>query len=418
MQFYTVGQVTSYLRELIESDLHLNDVWIEGEVTNLKKAGSGHTYFSLKDAASQLRCALFSSRDRGYRLDQGDQVLCQGHLEFYPPRGEVTFMVAFVQPAGAGPLQAEFERRKALLAEEGLFEENRKRPLPAFPSRIGVVTSPHAAAWQDIQRVISRRWPLTEIVLSPTPVQGYQAVAGITEAMERLREEPGIDVIIVARGGGSMEDLWSFNEEEVARAIFRSPVPVVTGIGHEDDFTISDFVADVRGSTPSAAAELTVPDRIEIAARTRRYTALSEAALNRLATGLRRDLRMHADRLERSLPSTSDARSRILRCVRSAGVSIDHLWSARRDAARSMALRVASLSPQATLDRGYAIVQSDGHALRSPAEVSTGQALAIRLAEGDLDAVAGKGAPVSRGRAANRRRQSELQAALPLDGAP
>ncbi|MEX2236085.1 MAG: exodeoxyribonuclease VII large subunit [Dehalococcoidia bacterium] len=416
MQFYSVRQVASYIRELIESDLNLSDIWIEGEVTNLKRAGSGHAYFSLKDNDAQLRCALFARRDRspGYNFDQGEQVLCQGHIEFYAPRGEITFNVSFVQPAGVGRLGAEFERLKAQLDEEGLFDESRKRPLPLFPRRIAVVTSPDAAAWQDIQRVLERRWPMAEVLLVPTAVQGVAAVPGLVAALEELQSRSGLDVVIVARGGGSIEDLWAFNEEAVARAIFRCPVPVVTGIGHESDTTIADYVADLRASTPSVAAERAVPDQAQV----RGYLGALLNRASRCVQGLSetesRSVERLITRLERALPSPELQQDRVSRLLRSASLAIDRCLAEGSSKTTSYSARVAALSPLATLERGYAVVQAGGRALRSPAEVSTGQPLAIRLAQGDLDAIAGKGVRVKRRRLAV---VASNQSALPLDGA-
>jgi exodeoxyribonuclease VII large subunit len=413
VQFYSVQQVTSYIQELVASDLNLSNIWIEGEVSNLKRAGSGHVYFSLKDNDAQLRCALFASRNRGYDFDQGEQVLCQGYLEFYPPRGELTFSVAFVQPAGVGRLGAEFERLKAQLEEEGLFDVARKRPLPAYPKRIAVITSPDGAAWQDIQRVLTRRWPLVEFTLIPTAVQGPAALAGLTAALESLQAETGFDLAILARGGGSIEDLWTFNEEAVARAVFRSPIPVVTGIGHESDTTIADYVADLRGSTPSVAAELSVPDRQEVQDYVAGLARAAESAHARRHRSLADEVSRQAVRLNRALPSTAAIGSHLARLIRGVELCTTRALADYRSWSDSLDRRCRALSPQATLERGYAVVQSDGRALRSPKGVTTGQSLSIRLAEGDLEAVAGKGALV------RRRRRKPLapgaQSMLPLE---
>lgn len=414
MQFYSVQQVTSYIQELVASDLNLSNIWIEGEVSNLKRAGSGHVYFSLKDNDAQLRCALFAGRNRGYDFEQGEQVLCQGYLEFYPPRGELTFSVAFVQPAGVGRLGAEFERLKAQLEEEGLFDVARKRPLPAFPKRIAVITSPDGAAWQDIQRVFARRWPLVEVTLLPTAVQGPAAVTGVTEALESLQTETGFDLAILARGGGSIEDLWTFNEEMVARAVFRSPIPVVTGIGHETDTTIADYVADLRGSTPSVAAELSVPDQQEVRAYLDGLARSAEAAHLRRQRSLAEEAGRQAARLNRALPSTEAIGLHLARLVRGVDLCVTRILADTRARSESLERRCRALSPQATLERGYAVVQADGRAVRSPKGVSSGQPLAIRLAEGDLDAIAGKGT-ILRRRRTNRRVSSVNQAVLPLE---
>ena len=253
MRILTVSQALSYLRELLESDLVLGDVWISGEVSGPRTQPSGHTYFTLKDTDTQLRGVLFRSAQLRQRrtvdyLAQGAQVIVHGRLTVYESRGELQVVVDFVQPEGVGLRHAQFERLRLQLEEEGLFDPARKRPLPVFPQRIGVVSSAAGAVFHDICNVVRRRWTLAEVVLAPTSVQGQEAVAGIVAAVETLNELPAIDVIIVARGGGSVEELWAFNEEPVARAVFGSLVPIVSAVGHETDYTICDYVADMAGA--------------------------------------------------------------------------------------------------------------------------------------------------------------------------
>ena len=256
----TVSQVAVHLRELLESNPFLSDLWIVGEVSNLRASSSGHSYFTLKDSVASLNCVLFRGQGGVAILENGKSVRTHGRMSFYEPRGSTDFMVDRVLPEGEGELAQELERLKGRLTQEGLFEESRKRPLPQFPEVVGVVTSPTGAAWQDIQNIVRRRYPLARLLLAPTQVQGLDAAPMIAAALERLDTDGSSDVIIVARGGGSLEDLWPFNEEIVARAIFGSSIPVVSGVGHETDFTIADYVADRRAPTPSAAAELVVPD--------------------------------------------------------------------------------------------------------------------------------------------------------------
>ena len=272
MHVYAVREITSYLRELFESNPHLGDIWIAGEVSNVSRPSSGHVYFTLKDGDAQLRAVFFARRmapssATSRLLENGHAVVAHGRIALYEQRGDLQLIVDFVQPEGAGALQAEFERLKARLEEEGLFDESRKRALPRFPRRIGVVTSESGAVFHDICHVLERRWPLAEIVLAPTPVQGPDAVAGIVGGIEQLCRHGGIDVIIVGRGGGSLEELWAFNDELVARAIFASAVPVISAVGHETDYTIADFVADRRAPTPSAAAEIVAPERLDVSVR-------------------------------------------------------------------------------------------------------------------------------------------------------
>src|SRR5881397_886782 len=283
----TVSALARYLKDLLESNLTLTNLWVEGEISNLTRSQSGHVYFTLKDANAQIACVMFQRQYRGAPLESGAQVLAHGNVSFYEQRGNIQLIVDFVQPAGVGARQAEFERLKEKLAADGLFDEGRKRPLPAFPARIGVVTSPTGAVLQDIVHVLSRRWPLAEVVLAPTPVQGAEAPVGITEAVRQLNHIGDIDVIIIARGGGSIEELWPFNEEIVARAVYASAIPVVSGVGHETDFTIADFVADARAPTPSVAAEAVAPDWREVSRRVEAILlGVSSAAKGKVSQGV------------------------------------------------------------------------------------------------------------------------------------
>jgi exodeoxyribonuclease VII large subunit len=262
----------------------LQDLWLEGEVSNWKHAPSGHIYFTLKDEAASIRCAMWRSNiQRAAYLPAGDgeAVLAHGYVSVYEPQGVYQFYVDDVQPVGLGSLYARFEQLKARLQAEGLFDADRKRSLPHFPRRIGVVTSPSGAVLRDILNVLRRRYPLAEVIVAPTLVQGPEAPAQIVRALERVGQVPGVDVIILARGGGSLEDLWAFNDEAVARAIVAAPVPVVSGVGHETDFTIADFAADLRAPTSSAAAELVTPDRAALRQQVERAASTARGGLRR-----------------------------------------------------------------------------------------------------------------------------------------
>jgi exodeoxyribonuclease VII large subunit len=281
---YTVSRLNREVRVLIERGLGV--VWVEGELSNLSVPSSGHWYFSMKDRDAQLRCAMFRQRNMsvGFTPKSGQQILARGRVSLYEPRGDYQFIVEHLEEAGVGALKREFERLKAKLAAEGLFALERKRSLPRFPRRIGVITSPTGAALRDILHILARRFPPAAVLIYPTPVQGDAAIPSIVEAIETASARAECDVLIVARGGGSIEDLWAFNDERVARAIHASAIPIVSGIGHEIDFTIADFVADARAPTPSGAAELVAPDRtacLEALART----------MERLASSMRRELR-------------------------------------------------------------------------------------------------------------------------------
>jgi len=266
MQVRSVTAVTQYIKMLLEADDELDDLWIEGEVSNFTRASSGHCYFTLKDSDCELRCVMWRGQAArlGWRPVAGDGVLAHGYISVYERGGAYQFYVDEIRRGGVGLWWQRFEEVRRRLEAEGLFDPARKRPLPRWPRRIGVVTSPTGAALQDILNVLRARYPLVEVVLSPCMVQGVDAPPSLVRAIERLGEEPEIDVVILARGGGSMEDLWAFNDEAVARAVAACPVPVVTGVGHETDFTIVDFVSDLRTPTPSAAAAAVVPDAREL----------------------------------------------------------------------------------------------------------------------------------------------------------
>src|SRR3990172_3358162 len=394
MQVYSVRQIATHLRELVETDLFLSDLWISGEVSNLRLYPSGHRYFSLKDDEALLRCVLFKGQNAGSQFQDGDQVVAHGRISFYEARGDLQFIVDFVQPEGVGALQAEFERLKARLQEEGLFEEARKRPLPPFPRRIGVAPSPAGAVFHDICHVLERRWPLAEVVLGPTAVQGPDAVPGIVGAIGALNQQKGIDVIIVARGGGSLEDLWAFNDEQVARAVFGSLAPVVSGVGHETDTTIADFVADLRAPTPSAAAELVAPDRTEVSVR------LSVAAGTLLShvqgdlDAARAEVRQDALRMERAAPDINRERQRTDELTRQALGVVDLALRGYHKGLHGFPLALRSLDPYATLQRGYALVQRNGHVVDTVSDLTVGERLNVRVRDGDFPVRVDSGAPV------------------------
>ncbi len=396
MRILSVSQAVSYLRELLETDVVLGDVWISGEVSGPRTQPSGHTYFVLKDADAQLRSVLFRSAllrqpQVGEYLTQGSQVIVHGRLTVYEARGELQIVVDFVQPEGVGLRHAQFERLRAQLEEEGLFEQSRKRPLPTFPRRIGVATSSAGAVFHDICNVLARRWPLTEVVLAPTPVQGPDALPGVVAAIGTLNGEPDIDVIIVARGGGSIEELWTFNEEQVARAVFGSMIPVVSAVGHETDFTICDYVADVRAPTPSAAAELVAPDRAQVSRWLANRLASATAAIDR---GVVQDRNLIASLLSRAERATVDVerqRQRLDDLERRATAAVQALQMQRRERMRHCEVQLAALNPQATLNRGYAVVHKGGAVVSSIANVASGDALVIKVADGGFPARAESG---------------------------
>jgi exodeoxyribonuclease VII large subunit len=389
---FTVSQLTGYIRRLFEADGTLRDVWLQGEVSTFTRATSGHCYFTLKDAGAEIRCVMWRDvANAQQRLPQhGDQVIAHGSVSVYEARGTYQLYVDLVRPAGIGDLYREFELLKARLEAEGLFDPERKRPLPIWPRRIGIVTSPTAAALRDILNVLERRYPAVEVLLSPTLVQGAEAPSQIVSAIQALSIRDDIDLVIVARGGGSLEDLWAFNDERVGQAIVACRHPVISGVGHETDFTIADMCADVRAPTPSAAAELAVPDQLELAAAVAGLSLrLSEEMLQQIRErrgaldGYRRALRHLSPqaRLRSARQQIDDLMSRALAQVR-------HRVALDRERLAGFSGRLDSLSPLATLARGYAIVQHDetGKVVSSVDHVSAGDRLSIRVVDGRFGA--------------------------------
>lgn len=391
---YSVSAITTYIKERLRADPTLRDLWVEGEISNWRPAPSGHVYFTLKDPDASIRCVMWRSTlpHLSYLPDgDGEAVLAHGYISVYEPSGQYQFYVDDLEPVGLGALQARFEQLKARLAEEGLFDEARKHPLPPFPQRIGVVTSPTGAALRDILNVLRRRYPLAEVFLSPAQVQGEDAPPQIVGALQAVSQVEGVDVIILARGGGSLEDLWAFNDERVARAVADSPIPVVCGVGHETDFTIADFAADLRAPTPSAAAELTVPDQEEL----KRRLSLFEM---RLAGRVSEAIAAHRQRLVgevRALGRVSPQawierrRQRLDDLGRSAQTTLVHRLALGRERASGLSSRLLALNPEATLARGYAIVRrrEDGRVVSRVGQVAPGDRLSVRVSDGEFESV-------------------------------
>lgn len=383
---YEVSQVTAYLRELLAYDDVLADIWIEGEVSNLRRPGSGHAYFTLRDSNSSLRGVLFRNSRGLEHLQDGAAVVAHGRVSLYEVRGDLQLIADIIQPEGVGELQMRLEQLTLQLEREGLFDPSRKRPLPEFPKRIGVVTSPTGSVWHDIQSVIGRRWPLVELLIAPAMVQGDGAAPTIVEALSSLNAEPDVDVIIVARGGGSLEDLWPFNEESVARAVFASTTPVISAIGHETDFTICDMVADVRAPTPSAAAELVVPDRMEMTARVLGAVQVIENSLAAHMARASDEAEALQSRAHRAVPELDSLRLRVDDLLQYAQTALTHRVELSRARVSGLSSALSPLSPDKTLRRGYAIVSpraSDG-ILTDPHDLVTGDILDITLHRGKI----------------------------------
>jgi len=430
----TVSELTARIKGQLEE--RFPAVWVEGEISNLRAPSSGHAYFTLKDDLAQLRCVLFRSRGRRVRfeLEDGLQVLAFGALDVYAARGEYQLVVELMEPKGLGALQLAFEQLKKKLAAEGLFDPARKRPLPHFPRTIGIVTSPTGAALRDMLHIIGRRFGDLRVLVAPVRVQGEGAALSIVEALRALGEVADLDVVIVGRGGGSIEDLWAFNDERVARAIARSKVPVISAVGHETDFTIADFVADLRAPTPSGAAELVVKEKLAvIRALLDLYDRLKQAMRSRVEQGRERtlflarrrvlidptralrDRHRHVDELSARLRLAARTHHRhvghrvalatnalsslhplarisqgqaVLAQLRGRLVAAgDHGVKASRHRFETRIGRLQSLSPLAVLGRGYSLTRlPSGVVVRRAVDIHPGAAIEILLHEGALDA--------------------------------
>ena len=384
----TVSQLNRQAKTLLEQGLAR--LWVEGEISNIARPASGHVYFTLKDKSAQIRAAFFRQRQRGPTISfkDGDQVLVYGRVSLYEARGDYQLIVEQIEPAGEGALKRQFEVLKKKLAAEGLFDEDRKQELPELPTRIGVITSPTGAAIRDIVSILGRRFPSIPIVIYPSAVQGDAAPQELITALATAIRRDECDVLILARGGGSLEDLWAFNDEQLARAIAESPIPIVSAVGHEVDFTIADFVADLRAPTPSGSAELVVPDREDwlrvVKSLAMRISRLGRRTVEDLAQALdwlsRRLVQTSPTAmLERSRTRLAGLNQRLITAVRGAVAGVSHRLE--------LAMRgLHSVSPLATLERGYAIVEeaTTGKVLLSPSDVSPGDDIRARLAHGEL----------------------------------
>lgn len=384
MQALTVSALVSFLREVLEANELLSDLWVAGEVSSYSRSQLGHRYFSLRDAGATLRTVLFRDTMAGMKLKDGDRVLVHGRVSVYPQRGELQFICDFVRPEGVGLLAAKFEQLRLRLEAEGLFAAERKRPLPRFPQRIGIVTSPTGAALQDVKHVLAQRWPLAELVIAPATVQGEQAAAGIAAALRTLGREPGLDLALVARGGGASEDLSAFNDERVVRAIFAFPAPVVAGVGHETDVTLTDLVADLRAPTPSAAAERATPDVRDLGrALFVVGRAMGSATRERVATDAAR-VEGTLGRLERSGPDPGLAAREVDVLRRALTAGLERRCATDRARFEHTQARIASLDPRATLARGFAIVQhaKTRKVIASVRRVRPGDRLSVAVSDG------------------------------------
>ena len=388
----TVSALSTHIVFLFENDELLRDVWVTGEVSNWKRAGSGHVYFSMKDSGSAINAVMWRNSvvSQNWLPQEGDQIIAHGYVGVYPDRGVYQLYVNQIRPAGRGQLYAQFEALKARLQDEGLFAPERKRSIPSTPQRLGIVTSRDAAALRDVLRVLAGRWPVVDVVLFPTLVQGSEAPTQIVDAVRAANryssEVEELGAIILARGGGSIEDLWAFNDERVAYAVAESVLPIVTGIGHETDFTIADFVADLRTPTPSAAAAATVPDRSEVRAYLVALVDRTGAQMLEAVQADRRQVDQVQQRLQRLHPSrrVDSERQGLDDRERRLHGAVDRLVTRLVERNAGAHQRLDALSPLAVLQRGYSIVQRvDGEIVVSPRMLSQGEELDVRAAGGE-----------------------------------
>lgn len=385
-----VSELTTHLRRVVESDDLMSDVWVQGEISNASRYASGHFYFSLKDENASMRCVMWKrAAERLARFPQeGEAVNAHGHVSVYDARGEVQLYVDTMELLGAGALWQEFEKLKTKLANEGLFDQERKRPLPKFPKRIGIVTSRSGAVIQDMRHMLERRYPLPQVFLANTAVQGADAPLQICAALKLVQQIPNLDVVILARGGGSIEDLWAFNDERVARAIVASRVPIVSGVGHETDFTIADFCADLRAPTPTAAAQFCTPDQNELRADLILYEKRLQRAMHEQIVETRRSLIHSANALQRASPRAQieNRRQRLDDATRGATRQIERRLEIQRAELASAARQLNTLNPLATLERGYAIVRKEKTVVTDAAQVSTNDVVNVRVRDGEFSA--------------------------------
>src|SRR3972149_1644768 len=386
----SVTELTRYMRALMDSAEILRDIWVSGELSNLSQPSSGHIYFSLKDQTATLRCVIWRTTAMRMlvNLRNGQAVEAHGAISLYERDGTYQLYVDSLRLAGEGWLYQEFLRLKARLEAEGLFDEARKRAIPAIPQRIGIVTSATGAALQDILNTLTNRYPLAEVILSPAPVQGDDAPPRLVKALQRL-EAARPDVIIMARGGGSLEDLWAFNDERLVRAIVASSIPVITGIGHETDFTLADFAADLRAPTPTGAAVLATPDAAEMRAALGSLLLHLDSAMVALIVASKRDTADILLRLGRLSPQrkVQDDRQRLDELLERAVRSLSAHQRLRHAQVDGLSSRLQALSPLAVLQRGYAVLRGpDGRILQSVSQVKPGDIVEARIQDGDLTA--------------------------------
>ena len=389
MEVLSVSQINQYIKKLMDGDTLLRDVTISGEISNFKRHSSGHCYFSIKDEGAAISAAMFRWQNRSLTFvpENGMRVLVHGRISVYEPSGQYQIIADSIRPDGVGALYEQYERLKNALEKKGYFDPARKKPLPQFPRRIAVITSPTGAAIRDILNILSRRWPLAEVDVFPSEVQGENAPRMLAAALNAVNRQRRCDVVIIGRGGGSMEDLWAFNSIEVINAIIQSDIPVISAVGHETDFTLSDFVADLRAPTPSAAAELAVPDSAGVMNYLNGFMARTASMMeSRISIGEARVASVMSRQCMRNPMTFAENKSRQLdeAVSRMDNALLAKLASCESDL-RETASRLAALNPLAVLARGYSVTYRNDVPVRSAGEIAPGDLISVRFNDGRAD---------------------------------
>ncbi|MBI67259.1 MAG: exodeoxyribonuclease VII large subunit [Chloroflexi bacterium] len=388
MQIYTVSQLSNYIKALLNQDLHLGDLWVTGEVSSVKHHGSGHVYFTFKDSDSEIKAVMFrgNTANGAENLIDGSQVNIEGYVSYYEVRGQIQLYARSVMPVGAGELSTEFEKLRSQLQAEGLFDPSRKRSLPIYPKKIGVVTSASGAVIHDIVTILETRYPLTEIVFCPSSVQGDEAPVEIADGIKILQQIPDVEVIIVGRGGGSAEDLWAFNTEIVARSIYASQVPIVSAVGHETDTTIADFVADVRAATPTAAATICTPDKNILEQEINSFLFRSTNATLNSIDEAGSQISFFLEKMKRYLPDINAQRQKVDDILERVNLSFQSFLQIQKEKTKTQITALSSLNPDSVLKRGYAIVTTQNATpIMSTKSITTGSIVKTRLQDGEFE---------------------------------
>lgn len=384
----TVSQLNAYMKRVVDGQAALNDIWIKGEISNFKDHYSGHLYITLKDDGGVLKAVMFkgAAANLTFKPEDGMKVIARGRIGVYEQSGTYQLYISEMTPDGLGELYVAYEQLKKKLGEEGLFDDSNKKPIPKYPEKVGVITAATGAAVRDIINVITRRYPYCEIIIYPAQVQGQGAAESVVKGIEYFNETGLCDTLIVGRGGGSIEDLWAFNEEIVARAIFESRIPIISAVGHETDFTIADFVADLRAPTPSAAAEIAVPSQLELLSK---ISTMSGRMQTALINGLK-NRRLRVEKLSMRSPQNriDDLRQKNDNLLKQAEKSFRLSFEGKKKELSKICAKLDALSPLGVMARGYAIAtEEDGTVIRGISQMTPGKEFSLRLADGECDCV-------------------------------